>query len=504
MKTRSALIQGICLLVAMANQSPLQAEVNCPPVFGPHMVLQRDKPIPVWGTAAAGEGVHVDFAGKSVETTADRDGRWQVKLPSSPANAQPATLVVRGTNELRFEDVLVGEVWLCSGQSNMEKPIGKQHGQQPTDHAEEDIRNANHPLLRLYQMPRGGKPRPDDLTLQWHPCTPETIDRLSFSAAGYFFGCELLEKLDVPVGLIHTSFGGTRIEPWTVPTAYEGIPALKDFAKAASGDRKIDGTRIGDLYDSMVKPLVPFSLRGFIWYQGESNLVAGDVDNYPLKMRALIQGWRNAWTDPGAPFYFVQLAPYLYTARKQPRPLSPDALPLFWEAQTKALAIPNTGMAVINDTVVKPADIHPTNKRDVGQRLARLALARTYQKPVADSGPVLKEFKIRGANVGLVFDHAEGLRSKDGQPLGGFEIAGANRVFEPAAAEINDGKIVVTSPKVAKPEAVRFAWSERADPNLVNSEGLPASAFRTDKWPRQAVLPANAEEAVPATPGKAR
>lgn len=495
MKARSTLVQGICLLVAMASQSPVHADVRCPPVFGPHMVLQRDKPVPVWGTSAPGENIHVEFAGKSVGTTAGRDGLWQVRLPSLPANAQPATLVVRGTNELRFEDVLVGEVWLCSGQSNMEKPIGQQNGQQPTDHAMEDIRNADHPRLRLYQTPRGGKPRPDDLTLQWHPCTPETIEKLRFSAAGYFFGCEILEKLDVPVGLIHTSFGGTRIEPWTVPTAYQGIPALKDFAKAAAGDRKIDGIRIGDLYDSMVKPLVPFSLRGFIWYQGESNLVAGDVDDYPLKMRALVEGWRTAWGEPAAPFYFVQLAPHLYTNRKQPKPLSPDALPLFWEAQARALAIPNTGMAVINDTVVNPADIHPTNKRDVGQRLARLALARTYQKPVGDSGPVFKELKIRGASAGLVFEHADGLRSKDGQPLRGFEIAGANRVFEPAAAAINDGKIVVSSPGVAKPVAVRFAWSERAGPNLVNSDGLPASAFRTDNWPLQAVLPAIPEKA---------
>ena len=448
------------------------------------MVLQRDQMVPIWGTAAAGEKITVEFANQKLETSAADDGRWQVKLAPLAASAQARTLVVRGSNELRFDDVLVGEVWLCSGQSNMEKQLGNRTGQRPTDNAEEEIRNANHPLIRLFQMPRNGRPQQDDLTLQWHPCSSEVVAKMNFSAAAYFFGREIAGELGVPVGLIHTSVGGTRIEPWTPPSAYQGMPGLEEFAKAAAGDRKIDGIRIGDLYDSRVKPLAPFGLRGFIWYQGESNLMAGDGPIYAEKMRALVSGWRAAWGKPDAAFHFVQLAPYLYSSRKQPVPFSAEALPLFWEAQTKALAIPHTGMAVITDTVDQLADIHPTNKRAVGQRLARLALARTYgRNDVIDSGPVLKEFKIRGANVGLKFDHAEGLRSRDHKSLTDFTIAGEDRVFLPAKAEIFKGNVIVSSPQVKKPVAVRLGWSERSNPNLVNSAGLPARSFRTDNWP---------------------
>jgi sialate O-acetylesterase len=333
-------------------------------------------------------------------------------------------------------------------------------------------------------MPRNGRPQQDDLTLQWHPCGSEVVNRLGFSAAAYFFGREVQGKLGIPVGLIHTSVGGTRIELWTPPDAYQGIAGLEDVAKAAAGDRNFGGIRIGGLYDPMVKPLAPFGLRGFLWYQGESNLMADDNLIYAEKMRALVTGWRAAWRLPEAPFYYVQLAPHLYSSRKIPNPFSVEALPLFWEAQTKALSIPHTGMAVITDTAANPADIHPTNKKDVGLRLACLALARTYgRKEVADSGPVMKEFIIKGRNVGLKFEHADGLKSRDGQPLTEFTIAGADRVFHPAEARISNGNVVVSSNKVDKPVAVRLGWHERANPNLVNAAGLPARAFRTDDWP---------------------
>jgi sialate O-acetylesterase len=495
--TRFSSLRSLIPIAALtAGGTPSSAEVRCPPVFGTHMVLQRDQPVPVWGNAAAGEKVTVEFAGKKSTATADPHGVWQVKLAPLPASGESRTLVVRGSNVIHFEDVLVGEVWLCSGQSNMEKPLGNQVGQRPTENAQEEIRSADHPTLRLFQMPRGGQSDRIDSTRQWHACQPEILDKTRFSAAAYFFGRELIEKLGVPVGLIHTSVGGTRIEPWTVPTAYEGLPGLSAYAAPGAGDGHIDGIRIGELYDSMVKPFVPFSLRGFLWYQGESNLISGDGDIYTEKMRALINGWRAAWAEPEAPFYFVQLAPHLYTARKQPKLLSADALPLFWEAQTKALSIPHTGMAVITDTVDALDDIHPVNKRDVGLRLARLALARTYQKDVVDSGPVLKEFKILDGNVALKFENAEGLRCRDDKPPGGFTIAGEDRVFVPAVAKISQGGVIVSSPEVKEPAAVRFAWSERANPNLVNSAGLPARSFRTDIWPASVVL----EEAVTTDP----
>lgn len=472
--------------------SHIQAEVKCPPIFASHMVLQRDQEIPVWGTAAPGEKVTVNFAGAKTQSIAGQDGAWQAKLPPLAASAEPRTILISGTNELRFDDVLVGEVWLCSGQSNMEKPLGGRSGQRPTDNAEEEIRNANHPLLRVFQMSRGGRPQPDNLTMLWHPCSSEVVNRLSFSAAAYFFGREVQAKLGVPVGLIHTSVGGTRIELWTPPTAYQGIAGLENVAKAAAGDRKLDNIRIGGLYDPMVKPLAPFGIRGFIWYQGESNLMADDDQIYTEKMRALINGWRAAWYLPEAPFYYVQLAPHLYSSRKIPNPFSDQALPMFWEAQTKALSIPNTGMAVITDTVTQVGDIHPTNKKDVGERLAYLALARTYgKKNVVDSGPIMKEFVVKGGNVGLKFDHADGLKSRDGKPLSEFTLAGEDRVFHPAEAVIRSGNVVVSSSNVRQPVAVRLGWNERGNPNLVNAAGLPARSFRSDDWPVNTHRPAD-------------
>jgi sialate O-acetylesterase len=456
------------------------------------MVLQRDQPVPVWGTAAVGENVTVQFAGAKAQVTAGNDGAWQVKLPALAASETPRSLVISGTNELRFDDVLVGEVWLCSGQSNMEKPLGERKGQRPTDNAEEEIRKANHPLIRVFQMPRGGRAQENDLTMRWHPCTSEVVNQMSFSAAAYFFGREVQAKLDVPVGLIHSSVGGTRIELWTPPEAYQGIAGLEEIAKAAAGDRKLGDVRIGGLYHPMIKPLAPYSLRGFLWYQGESNLMADDGLIYTEKMRALISGWRAAWQRPDAPFYYVQLAPHTYSARKLAKPYSTEALPLFWEAQTKALSIPDTGMAVITDTVAQLGDIHPTNKKDVGERLARIALARTYDmKEVVDSGPIFKEMRIQGDKVALKFEHAKGLRTRDREPPGEFTMAGEDRVFHPAEAMIRSGNVLVRSKEVSKPVAIRFAWNERANPNLVNAAGLPARSFRTDDWPVDIHRPAD-------------
>lgn len=488
MKTVSILLASAALLSAS-----LTAAVTCPPVFGSHMVLQRDRPIPVWGKAERGEKVVVSFHGKVVQTSAGSDGSWRVDLPALPASSKAEVLVVSGSNELRFEDVLVGEVWLCSGQSNMEKPLGNRSGQRPTDDAEKEIRNAEHPGIRLFQMPRGGRPPAgDDLTLRWHPCGPEVVDKMAFSAAAYFFGRSLHEKLSVPIGLMHSSVGGTRIELWTPRQAYQGIDGLEDLAKAAAGDGKLGEVRIASLYQPMIQPLAPYGLRGFLWYQGESNLMAGDSAVYTAKMQALIKGWRTAWNHPEAPFYFVELAPHTYSARKLPEPFSTEALPLFREAQARTLSIPHTGMAVITDTVTNLSDIHPTNKKDVGDRLARLALRNTYgMKEVVDSGPVYKDLRIQGDRIALKFDHAEGLRSRDREDLRDFTVAGEDRIFHPAEAEIRGGNVWVSSAMVKKPVAVRLGWNERANPNLVNAAGLPARSFRTDAWPVNMRRPAD-------------
>ncbi|MEY4488177.1 MAG: hypothetical protein RIQ79_685, partial [Verrucomicrobiota bacterium] len=366
-------VLAAALLAALAR-----AEVALPGVFTDHMVLQRDQPVAVWGTAAAGETVTVRFATDTQSAVADATGKWSVRLLPLAASAEGRQLVVTASNTLTFTDVLVGEVWLCSGQSNMEKPVGVRSGQQPCDNATAELAAADHPLLRLYQFPRNGKAAEGDSTLRWLACTPETLDKTHFSAAGYYFGRELLRELKVPVGLIHSSVGGTRIEPWTPPEAYANIPVLADVAAAVAADQPYKKVKVGGLYASMIRPLAPYTLRGFIWYQGESNLMLNDTPVYADKMRALIEGWRGVWGQPEAAFYHVQLAPYAYSKRKPPDRLTVEALPYFWEAQDRSLAIPHTGQAVINDTVTRYGDIHPTDKLDVGQRLARAALRQTY------------------------------------------------------------------------------------------------------------------------------
>jgi sialate O-acetylesterase len=487
------------LLVALAAGS-VRADVACPPILSSGMVLQADAPVPVWGTAAPGEAVAVEFAGQSVATVAGADGRWRVALAPLRASAEPRALVVRGTNTLRFDDVLVGEVWFASGQSNMEKPLGLRRGQEPTDDAAAEIAAARHPQIRLFQVPRNGRPEPDDLTLAWHACAPETIDRLGFSAAAYFFGREIHRRQGVPVGLVVASVGGTRLEQWMPPDALAAPPE-----PAAGPERRIDGAQTGGLHRSMVAPLLPFAVRGFLWYQGESNLIWGETAAYAAKQRALIAAWRRAWERPEAPFYFVQLAPYLYSSRPQPRPLSSVALPLFWEAQAATLDVPGTGMAVITDTVAKLSDIHPTNKRDVGLRLAALALRRTYGRDDAvDSGPVYAGHIEDGDRLVVRFGQAVGLRSRDGQALRGFEVAGADRRFHPATATIYRDSVALASPAVTRPVAARYAWTERGGGDLVNGAGLPARPFRTDGWPAERFRPATAADApalrLPAVP----
>lgn len=484
------------LFAALATLA--RAEVTLPRVFTDHMVLQRGQPVSIWGTATAGEAVTVRFATDTQSTVADSSGAWSVRLRPLTASIEGRELVVSASNTITLSDVLVGEVWLCSGQSNMEKQIGNRSGQRPCDNHEAEIAAANYPLIRIYQFPRNGKPAEGDATLRWLPCSPDTVARTNFSAAAYYFGRELQRELKVPVGLIHSSVGGTRIEAWTPPEAYAATPSLADVA-TEPGNAK---TRIGGLYASMIRPLVPYTLRGWLWYQGESNLMTRDFASYTDKMQALVGAWRGAWAQPDAPFYFVQLAPYTYSARKQPEPLSTEALPLFWEAQTAAATrIHNSGSVVITDTVANVGDIHPTNKRDVGERLARLALARTYGRAdVVSSGPVLRSATPRGGELVLRFDHAKGLASRDGQPLNSFTVAGEDRVFSTATARIEGEQVIVSSASVSAPVAVRLAFHERANSNLVNAAGLPAHPSRSDSWAIDPTRPATPADLAPPPP----
>lgn len=480
---------GLFLLSFLASlplANALVADVACPPIFGDRMVLQRERAVPIWGTAEPGEKVTVAFAGQVQATIAGPDGRWRVSLAPLAASEEPRTLSITGRNTVVFSDVLVGEVWFLSGQSNMEKPLGPRAGQQPTDDYEQELTRANCPTLRLFQVPQHGRPKPNDGSLSWHECSAGALMQTRFSAAGYYFGRELVRELGVPVGLVHASFGGTRIEAWMPPEAFDRDPALAPL-RTQPYQAWVKGTQATELFASMVAPHVPYAVRGYLWYQGESNCLNAEHLIYATKLRALIARWREAWDAPTAPFYYAQIAPFAYSGMQgREKQLTPHALPALWEAQLAALDVPHTGIIPTSDLAGDGGDLHPTNKRDVGVRFARLALAETYGRTAPAHAPRFRSARPapHGDGIEITLSHGKGLRSSDGSALSEFEIAGADRAFHPATAEILPGdRLVVSSPRVPQPVAVRFAWRELAIPNLVNAAGFPALPFRTDDWP---------------------
>ncbi|NIA16684.1 MAG: sialate O-acetylesterase [Nitrospiraceae bacterium] len=509
---RMSVRQGIalCIVCALLSVGAAWAEVNLPNVFGDHMVLQQAQAIPVWGTADPGEKVTVRLGKRRAKTTADADGRWMVKLRKLKAG-KTRTLTVSGeNNKVKFDDVLLGEVWVCSGQSNMQWPV------RATNNADAEIAAADYPKIRLFSVPRRTAAEPqDDCQGKWVLCSPETIPE--FSAVGYYFGRSLHQKLDVPVGLINTSWGGTPAESWTsrptlaadpelnviierwekiiaeYPEAKKAYDAKMVEWKVKAAQAKAAGKkaprqprapfgpdhpwRASSLYNGMIAPLVPYGIQGAIWYQGESN--ADRAFQYRKLFRSMIVDWRQSWDEGDFPFLFVQLANFTKVL--------PDPEPSTWaelrEAQTMTLSLPNTGMAVIID-IGEADNIHPRNKQDVGKRLALNALANTYGKKVAYSGPMYKSMKVEDGAIRVEFDHTVGgLTAKGGEALRGFAIAGADRKFVWADAAIDGDTIVVSSDSVADPVAVRYAWAHNPVCNLYNGVGLPASPFRTDDWP---------------------
>lgn len=473
------------IVAILATAISASADVTLSPIIGSHMVLQRDSACPVWGWADAGEEVTVEFAGQKKSASPDTAGKWMVKLDAMKANATSQTMTIRGKNTLSLEDVVVGEVWLCGGQSNMEWTVSG------AANPKEEIAAGEHPLIRHIKVANPGALKPDEKVQSngWQNASPQTVG--GFTAVGYYFAREVRKSVDVPIGLLNANWGGTRIEPWTPPQGFKAVPALKDIAdkldqypsKSEKPD-KADPTKtvvsvnIGSplsLYNGRIAPLVPFALQGALWYQGESNNGEGML--YLEKMKALIAGWRDVWQMPDMPFYYVQLAPFIYGNA------NPENLARIWEAQAAALKIPHTGMAVLTD-IGNTKDIHPKNKQEVGRRLALWALAKDYGKAgTVFSGPIFKTAKFDGGKATLSFDHAAGLTGKDGQALTHFVIAGEDKMFVPAKAEISGDTIVVSAEGVAKATAVRFGWSHDAEPNLFNGAGLPASPFRTDDWP---------------------
>jgi sialate O-acetylesterase len=470
------------LILACLNPLPgARAEVTLPHIFGSNMVLQREKPLFVWGWAAPGEAVGVKFAEQERHTFADDKGYWQVKLQPLKASSEAAQMSI---NSLILTNILVGEVWLCSGQSNMEKPIGEQRGQKPVKNFAEELKTGDqYPEIRLFKAEKVLASTPaKDVKGAWQVCSSNSLETMRFSAVGYFFARELEPHIKVPIGLVESSWGGTRIEPWISAEGFKIVPAFKGVQNSSTATNKLANSTPMAIYNGMVAPLVPFGIRGALWYQGESNCSdPTNAPSYTEKMEGLIKGWRAVWREGDFPFYYVQIAPYHYYERPSRRVPRQDALPELWEAQSAALKIPHTGMVVITDLVDDLMDIHPTRKVEVGQRLAKFALAKDYgEKEVVCSGPTFKRLTIRDGKAMVYFNNlGGGLVSQDGQPPNWFSIAGADGVFVPAQASISGDTVVVSSPQVSQPKAVRFAWNEAAQPNLFNKAGLPATPFRT-------------------------
>lgn len=521
-------VRRLFLAATVATLLPLgaSAEVKLPAIFSEHMVLQRDQPATVWGWADAGEEVTVTIGKQTKKTKAGADKKWSVKLDKlSAGDAQ--TMTVKGTNTIEIPDVLVGEVWLCSGQSNMGFTVNR------ALNFEQEKTAAELPKLRMFTVLSGTAPQPEeDCKGKWVVCSPDAVG--TFSATAYFFGRELQAKLNVPMGLINSSVGGTAIESWTSWDAQKDVPQLKfifdswdkriadfdpekakaayekqkaawqiaaDKAKAegkpapvaprAPSEPKKDPNRPANLFNGKIAPLVPYTIRGAIWYQGESN--ADTVERgaaYRVQLPLLIADWRKRW---GAefPFAWVQLPDF--DAR------NPEGWSLVNEAMLKSLKVPKTGMAVALG-LGEAKDIHPRNKQEVGKRLATWAMADVYAPKPAKKGkkaeattamgPLYAGSKIAGKEVTVTFKQADGLAAKDGGELRGFTIAGEDKQWKPATAKIVKGSVVVSSPDVAKPVAVRYAWASNPEWSLVNAAGIPASPFRTDDWPSADPAPA--------------
>jgi sialate O-acetylesterase len=503
-----------CLMIGVGwlllGDSIATADVRLPEVISNNMVLQKDIPLPIWGDAAPGEAVVVTLGESVARTTADGSGKWKIILPAMKTAGGPHEMSVKGKNEIKITNILVGEVWAGSGQSNMQWNVAQ------STNAQEEIAKATFPKIRLFIVPLTHSGTPSEhVAAQWVECSPQTV--AGSSAVLFFFGREIHERLDMPVGLITTAWGGTRIQPWIPPQGYTAIPELDGEKNEMLGmlnayadgvgnyagairtwNEEVKDAKPGDalpavpagppghplnsnyqhtgLYNGMIHPIAPFGIRGFLWYQGESNNGQG-MHYYQLK-RGLIEGWRSVWNQEGNrdfPFLFAQLAPYNYGG-------DPTALPGIWEAQTATLRVKNTGMAVLTD-ITTLNDIHPTNKQEVGRRLSLWALAKTYDKDdLIYSGPLYKSMTIDGSRAVINFEHAAGLKSRDGKALSWWSIAGEDKQFVTANATIEGNTVVVSAAQVKKPVAVRFGWHQLAEPNLANEAELPASPFRTDSW----------------------
>jgi sialate O-acetylesterase len=496
------LLIAFALSASLAAPARLRAEVKLPAIISDHMLLQQQSPVRIWGWADPGEAVTVSFAGQKVGGTAGQDGKWGLFLKPLKLGVSGA-MTIAGKNTIKVEDVLVGDVWVGSGQSNMGFTVGR------SDNAEKEIAAAKYPNIRLFAVKLQVADQPaEDTTGKWVLCSPDTIK--NFSAVLYYFGREVHLKRKIPVGLINTSWGGTPAQSWTTRGTLESDASLKwildDWAttlerypaakqkydeqveawKKAAAEAKAAGrtpptaprppsgpghqNTPGGLYNAMIAPIVPYAIKGAVWYQGEANASQAHAVAYRKLFRAMIEDWRREWGIGPFPFGFVQLANFK----------SSGWWPLLRESQNETLNVRHTGQAVTID-IGNPTDIHPTNKQDVGKRLGLWARATVYGERVEYSGPVYRTAAVEGGKMRLWFDHIGlGLAARGGGKLEGFIVAGKDGSFVPAEAKIEGETVVVSSGEVAEPAAVRYGWEDSPACNFINKAGLPASPFRTD------------------------
>ena len=496
-------------IILLIVQISAKAQVKLPALVSDNMVLQQNAKVNLWGWASPDEkiSIQVEWQNTPIEIIANSEGNWKATVDTPKGSEKTYSIKIDATNKIVLNNILIGEVWVCSGQSNMYFPVGKEEGTWKTgvkNYAEE-IQNANYPTIRLFTVLTNASPKPlNDVTGSWAVCSPNTIK--TFSAVAYFFGRDLYQKLKVPVGLISTSWGGTKAEAWTAQDVLESNPDFVSILEEDAKNEKLYQEKLETyyfnlkkeqitnnnglktelkkpkkeanktsyvLYNAMLHPLINYTMKGVIWYQGESN--SGKANLYQTLFPAMVKSWRDDWKQGDFPFYYVQITPHK------------GQTPEIREAQLLSLKkIPNSGMVVTTD-VGDANNIHPTNKQTVGHRLALIAMAKTYNEDkLVYSGPIYNHMKIKKNRVQLFFDYTESGFKKTDENLKEFEIAGEDKIFYPADAKIDGKTIIVASEKVKKPVAVRFAWKPIPEPNLFNAENLPASPFRTDNWINQA------------------
>lgn len=513
MRTRTQLARYLAVVLMVVVASSAQAAITLPSLFADHMVLQRNKLIPVWGWAEPGEQVVVKMEGQEGIATADADGRWKVCIGPMVAGGPYTMTLTAKSGTVTIADVAVGEVWICSGQSNMQWDVQNSMDFDKEKHV------ASYPNLRMFTVERVSMETPQTkCNGAWAVCSTETVG--AFSAVGYFFARKLHQDLGVPVGMINTSWGGTPAESWTTmeslkanplyadllqrwdekmanyPTAkaqYDQDLAAWEAEKKVAEDQKTEFTkprpgapmdpahpwRPAGLFNGMIAPLAPYAIQGAIWYQGESN--ADRAYQYRELFPRMIQDWRAAWGQGDFSFYFVQLANFM---ERKPEPGDSGWAELR-EAQTRTLSLPNTGMAVTID-IGDAKDIHPRNKQEVGKRLALIALNRDYGKDVNRSGPIYATMARTSLGKKVILRFTEntlGMATRGKNKPTGFSIAGADRKFVWARVKVRRHKVTVWHPDIKDPVAVRYAWADNPDCNLIDRAGLPASPFRTDDWP---------------------